>query len=194
MSSMIPDVAPVAGRSAALVDEIGFDILRIVRNNGRISIASLAAEVGISRANAYSRIDAMTRAGIITGYSAQIDHSKVGLGITALVFCTIQPQSWREFLATVGDIPDVESAKITTGEHDVMLTVRSADVVSMQSLVIGTIAELPVVTRLETVMVLGELFQRPYVLPTDIPERPSMSVESGLMRYTRTDPGRSARV
>lgn len=191
---MNADAQVSAGRSVAAIDEIGFDILRILRDNGRISIAALAAEAGISRASAYSRVEALTRAGVITGYSAHIDAGKVGLGISALVFCTIQPQSWKEFLASIAEVPDIESVKITTGEHDVMLTVRSADVVTMQSLVIGTIAELPEITRLETVMVLGEVFRRPYVLPTDIPERPSISVESGLMRFTRTDPGRSARV
>lgn len=170
------------------------EILRVLRGNGRISIAALAQEVGISRASAYSRVEAMTRAGVITGYSAEVDVGRLGLGVSALVFCTIQPQSWREFLDAIAALPDIESARITTGEHDVMLVVRSVDVESMQSLVIGTVAALPQVTRLETVMVLGEVFRRPYVLPSDIPERETISISEGLLRYTRTDPQRSKRV
>lgn len=194
MSSMNADDHASTGRSAAAIDEIGFDILRVLRDNGRISIAALAQEVGISRASAYSRVEALTRAGVISGYSARVDTAKIGLGVSALVFCTIQPQSWHSFLSSVGELPDVESARVTTGEHDVMLIVRSVDVETMQSLVIGTIAALPEVTKLETVIVLGEIFRRPYVLPTDIPAREPISVETGLMGFTRTDPTRQTRV
>ena len=194
MSSMNADDHASTGRSAAAIDEIGFDILQVLRDNGRISIAALAQEVGISRASAYSRVEALTRAGVISGYSARVDTAKVGLGVSALVFCTIQPQSWHSFLSSVGELPDVESARVTTGEHDVMLIVRSVDVETMQSLVIGTIAALPEVTKLETVIVLGEIFRRPYVLPTDLPAREPISVETGLMGFTRTDPTRQTRV
>lgn len=191
---MVEAMSHLGGRSAVIVDEIATDILRVLRDDGRISVAALAQEVGISRASAYSRVEALTKAGVITGYAAQVDVSKMGLGVSALVFCTIQPQSWQAFLDAVATLPDIESARITTGEHDVMLVVRSVDVETMQSLVIGTIAALPQVTRLETVMVLGEVFRRPYVLPADIPEREAIAANAGLMRYTRTDPHRSTRV
>ncbi|OZB85164.1 MAG: Fis family transcriptional regulator, partial [Microbacterium sp. 13-71-7] len=92
------------------MDEIAYDILRAMRRNGRISIAALAQEVGISRASAYSRVESLTRAGIITGYTAEVDTTRLGLGVSALVFCTIQPQSWSSFLQAIGDMPDVESA------------------------------------------------------------------------------------
>ncbi|MFT4136648.1 Lrp/AsnC family transcriptional regulator [Microbacterium sp.] len=177
-----------------MIDEIAYDILRVLRRNGRISIAALAQEVGISRASAYSRVEALTRAGIITGFTAEVDTARLGLGVSALVFCTVQPQQWMSFLRAIDELPDIESARVTTGEHDVMLIVRSVDMESIQSLVIGTIAALPEVTKLETVIVLGEVFRRSYVLPGDIPRREPISVESGLMRFTRTDQSRQSRV
>ncbi|MBK8730859.1 MAG: Lrp/AsnC family transcriptional regulator [Tetrasphaera sp.] len=175
------------------MDEIAYDILRALRGNGRISIAALAAEVGISRASAYSRIESLTRAGIITGYTAQVDPTRLGLGVSALVFCSVQPQSWSPFLQAISEMPDVESARVMTGEHDIMLVVHSVDLESMQSLVIGTVAALPEVTKIETVVVLSEVFRRPYVLPDDIPKRTPIAVDSGLMRFTRTDQGRPRR-
>lgn len=189
------DEAPVSsGRFAPVIDEIAYDILRSLRRNGRISIAALAQEVGISRASAYSRVEALTRAGIITGYTATVDATRLGLGVSALVFCTIQPQQWTSFLQAVGEMPDVESALVMTGEHDVMLIVRSVDMESMQSLVIGAIAARPEVTKVETAIVMGEVFRRPFVLPGDIPQRAQIGVDSGLMRFTRTDLGHSERV
>lgn len=191
---MTDDPSPASGRTAPVIDEIAYDILRVLRRNGRISIAALAQEVGISRASAYSRMESLTRAGIITGFVAEVDTTRLGLGVSALVFCTVQPQRWTAFLKAIGELPDIESARVMTGEHDVMLIVHSVDMESMQSLVIGTIAALPEVTKMETVIVLSEVFRRPYVLPGDIPHRAPISVDSGLMRFTRTDQKRQTRV
>ncbi|MFD1493508.1 MULTISPECIES: Lrp/AsnC family transcriptional regulator [Microbacterium] len=180
-----------AGRSAVQIDEIGYDILRVLRDDGRVSIAALAARVGISRASAYSRVEALTRAGVITGYSARVDAARAGLGVCALVFCSVHPQSWEEFFTAVRNLPEVESAKITTGEHDIMLLVRSIDVQGIYALVAGGIASLPHVARVETVLILNEVFERPYVLPTDIParERPP---QGGLVSFVATSSDRPA--
>lgn len=194
MSTMSDEQSVSSGRFAPVIDEIAYDILRSLRRNGRISIAALAQEVGISRASAYSRVEALTRAGIITGYTATVDPTRLGLGVSALVFCTIQPQQWTSFLQAVGEMPDVESALVMTGEHDVMLIVRSVDMEAMQSLVIGAIAARPEVTKVETAIVMGEVFRRPFVLPGDIPQRDQIGVDSGLMRFTRTDLGHGERV
>jgi Lrp/AsnC family leucine-responsive transcriptional regulator len=45
-------------------------ILRERRENGRISMAALPDKVNLSRASAYNRVVLLTRAGVITGFSA----------------------------------------------------------------------------------------------------------------------------
>ncbi|MFF2631452.1 Lrp/AsnC family transcriptional regulator [Microbacterium sp. NPDC058021] len=190
MSNMTESRMHSAGRSAVQIDEIGYDILRALRDDGRVSIAALASRVGISRASAYTRVEALTRAGVITGYAARVDPAKAGLGVCALVFCSVHPQNWEEFFAAVRALPEVESAKITTGEHDIMLLVRSIDVEGIHTLVVGGIASLPQVAKVETVLVLNEVFQRPYVLPTDIPGREAVLPEQGLMSFVATSSDR----
>ncbi|UFU07702.1 Lrp/AsnC family transcriptional regulator [Ruania halotolerans] len=182
------------GRSAAQIDEIGYRILEVLRDNGRISIAALAQEVGISRANAYARVEALTRAGVITGYTAQVDPARAGLGICALVFVTVHPQTWPDFLEVISQMRDIESAKITTGEHDVMLLIRGGDVNVIHGFVVGVIAALPQVKSVETVLVLDEVFDRGYLLPSDLSARAEAVAERGLMRYTRTNPDRPSRI
>ncbi|SEF00745.1 Lrp/AsnC family transcriptional regulator [Ruania alba] len=184
----------MAGRSAGQVDEIGYRILEVLRDNGRISIAALAQQVGISRASAYARVEALTQAGVIMGYTARVDPARAGLGICALVFVTVHPQTWPDFLDAIREMPDIESAKITTGEHDVMLLIRGADVDVIHGFVVGVIAALPQVKSVETVLVLDEVFDRGYLLPTDVSGRGQAVAERGLMRYTRTNPDRPSRI
>lgn len=191
---MDTETTKASGRSAAGIDEISYRILQVLRDHGRISMAALAQEVGVSRSNAYARVETMTEAGVITGYSAQIDPVRAGLGICTLVFVTTHPQRVTEFLEEIAKIPEVESAKITTGEHDVMLLTRAAGVEDVHSFVVGVIAALPQVMSVETVLVLDEVFDRGRLLPSDLADRQQVAAERGLLRYTRTNPDRPSSI
>ena len=179
-----------SGRSAADLDATNLKILQVLRQDGRISITALAEQVGISRANAYTRVGDLVDQGVITGFAAQVDPAKVGLGICALVFVSVHPQTWDAFRAQIDSMPDIESCRITTGEHDAMLLIRANEVGTIHEFVIGTIASLPQVKSLETVLVLDEVFQRPYLLPTDLRDPGPVDSGMGLMRFTRASPDR----
>ena len=166
-------------------------ILEELRLNGRISMAQLADAVGISRASAYSRVEAMSAEGVITGYTATIDSARAGLGICALVFVTVHPQAWVGFRNTVQQMPEVESCMVTTGAHDAMLTIRAGDVGTIHEFVISGLAVLSEVKSVETVLVLDEVFRRPYLLPSDLPDRGHSPGPVGLTKFTRADPQRS---
>lgn len=153
-------------------------------------MVALAEHVGVSRANAYTRVGEMIDQGVITGYSARIDPAKVGLGICALVFVSVHPQTWVSFRDRITTMPDIESCRITTGEHDAMLLIRGGDVGTIHEFVIGDLAALPEVKSVETVLVLDEVFQRPYLLPTDLTDRETVDAGMGLMRFTRASPNR----
>ncbi|MEZ3160676.1 Lrp/AsnC family transcriptional regulator [Microbacterium sp. BWT-B31] len=179
----------MAGRSASSLDAVGYRILEVLRENGRISMAALAARVGISRAGAYTRVEALTRDGVITGFSARVDPARAGLSICALVFVTVHPQSWPDFRAALADMPDVEYCAITTGEHDAMLLVRAVDVGGVHVFATGVVAQVPAVKSVVSVVVLDEVVRKPFVLPSDIPDRPT-DVRLGMTRWTPAAAGR----
>ena len=189
MSSKDAEQLKHSGRSATPVDEIGYRILEVLRDNGRISIAALADRVGISRASAYSRVESLVSDGVITGFSARVDHAKAGLSIGALVFVTVMPQAWASFRERVMEMPDVEWCAITTGEHDAMLLIRAVDVSGVHDFSTGVIAQLPEVRTVVSVVVLDEVIRRSYLLPSDLPEREATE-SLGMTRWTPASPGR----
>ncbi|WP_314648235.1 Lrp/AsnC family transcriptional regulator [uncultured Microbacterium sp.] len=191
MSSKDAEQAKHSGRSATPLDETAYRILDVLRDNGRISIAALADRVGISRASAYSRVESLVSDGVITGFGARVDHAKAGLSIGALVFVTVLPQAWASFRDRIVDMPDVEWCAITTGEHDAMLLIRATDVSGVHEFSTGVIAQLPEVRTVVSVVVLDEVVRRPFLLPTDIPERET-EVPLGMTRWTPASPGRDA--
>ncbi|MCK2025656.1 Lrp/AsnC family transcriptional regulator [Microbacterium sufflavum] len=171
------------------MDETAYRILDVLRDNGRVSIAALAEKVGISRASAYTRVESLVHDGVITGFSARVDHAKAGLSIGALVFVTVMPQAWASFRERIIEMPDVEWCAITTGEHDAMLLIRAVDVSGVHEFSTGVIAQLPEVRTVVSVVVLDEVVRRPYLLPADLPERDT-EVPLGMTRWTPASPGR----
>lgn len=171
------------------LDDVSYRILEVLRENGRVSIAALAERVGISRANAYTRMEALVHDGVITGFNARVDPAKAGLSIAALVFVTVMPQAWTSFRERVIEMPDVEWCAITTGEHDAMLLIRAVDVSGVHEFSTGVIAQLPEVRTVVSVVVLDEVVRRSFLLPTDIAERDTR-IPLGMTRWTPASPGR----
>ncbi|MEV4477571.1 MULTISPECIES: Lrp/AsnC family transcriptional regulator [Nonomuraea] len=184
------------------LDEIHMKILEVLRENGRISVAALAERVGISRANAYTRFEALRADGAIKRFTAEIDHVRTGLGITALIFVTVRQQMWKQFRAELARMPEVEYCAITTGQHDAMIQVRVSDVAAVHTMVTDRLANIPAVKATETVFILDEVLKRPYVLPSDRDQaaraqrRPTPETQGdvplGKMRFVGAAEGRAA--
>jgi Lrp/AsnC family leucine-responsive transcriptional regulator len=186
------DGQPLSGQKATGLDDVNMRILSVLRDDGRISMAALADKVNVSRASVYNRVEQMIAAGIITGFSAQVEPSLVGLQVCALVFVTVHPQSWHRFREGILQMPDVEYCAITTGEHDAMLLIRALDIGGIHDFVTGVVAARPEVKSVVSVVVLDEVVRRSYVLPSDIPDRSGMSNRLGMTRFTTAGNGRDA--
>src|SRR5580700_8681787 len=118
------------------LDDLDRQIVAALRADGRLSMRALASELHISRANAYARVDRLERAGVITGYSATINPQKYGYGLSAYVFLKIAQQSWKKVRNQVLSIPEVDHAALVSGEHDLMLLVRTRDAAALRDLVL----------------------------------------------------------
>lgn len=152
-------------RGQVSVDEVDLSMLEILREDGRISIAALAEAVGISRANAYARLERLRTEGVIEGFSARINYRKIGLGTSAITFMKVR-QPAREALAKhMADLPGVEYAAHVTGEHDVIVLMRAPDVDTMRDDIMAKLYDAPPVKSLHTIFVLDEVVHRSYVLP-----------------------------
>lgn len=180
-----PD-SSAAGPTAGPPDDIDQRILAGLRADGRISMSALADQVGISRATAYTRVESMLAAGVITGFSAQVDPRKVGFGICTLVFVTVAPQTWASFRRRVAEMSQVEYCAVTTGEHDAMLLVRAVDVAEVHHFVTEVLSLLPEIRAVESVLVMDEVLRRPYLLPGDVPPLPPAGPQPvGMTRFIR---------
>ncbi|MEU1880976.1 Lrp/AsnC family transcriptional regulator [Streptosporangium sp. NPDC001559] len=206
MTETSRNMSPDGGQAGRIgigldLDATHLRILEVLRENGRISVAALAERVGISRANAYTRFEALRADGAIRRFTAEIDHVRAGLGITALIFVTVRQQMWRQFRAQLAHMPEVEYCAVTTGQHDAMIQVRMTDVAAVHTMVTERLANIPAVKATETVFILDEVIRRPYVLPSDrgpawstrrpAPDPAGGEVPLGKMRFVGAAEGRA---
>lgn len=173
------------GQSDTAIDDVDLKILSTLREAGRISMSALADSVGVSRATAYTRVESLVDSGVVTGFSARVDSRRTGLGICALVFVTVRPQTWPAFRRRVLEMTQIEYCAVTTGQHDAMLLIRSRDVAEVHEFVTNTLSVLPEIRALETVLVLDEVVDRPYLLPEDIPADAAAVAQIGMTRFIR---------
>jgi DNA-binding Lrp family transcriptional regulator len=146
-----------AGRSVKPLDGPDRLILRELIRDARTSVRSLAARVHISRANAYARVDRLIADGVITGFSAQIDHERAGLGTSAYVSLSIEQNSWREVSSRLGRLPYVEHVSMLGADFDVLVLVRAPDNAALRDLVLDRIQAIPGVQTTRTWLLFDEL-------------------------------------
>ncbi|QMW22575.1 Lrp/AsnC family transcriptional regulator [Sandaracinobacteroides saxicola] len=113
------------------LDLIDTRILREVQRDATLSLAELAAKVGLSATPCWKRIKRMEAAGIITKRVTLVNREAVGLGVTAFVSIRAgaHDEGWLErFAGGVSAIPEVVEFYRMAGEVDYLLKVVCHDI------------------------------------------------------------------
>ncbi|MEQ8666587.1 MAG: Lrp/AsnC ligand binding domain-containing protein [Rhodospirillales bacterium] len=135
------------------MDKIDRRIVAELRRNARVTVTELAARVGVSKTPCQNRIKRLERDGYLRGYTALVDHGKLGQGHVAFVQVHLSDtteKALQAFNAAVRDVPSVEQCHMIAGGFDYLLKVRSADIVEYRKTLGETIACLPHVSHTST--------------------------------------------
>ncbi len=80
------------------LDATDAKIIRILQENGRISMQRLSEKINMSSPAATERVKKLEEAGIITGYTAVVDPEKLGLHTHAYVLLNSIPEAQKQRL------------------------------------------------------------------------------------------------
>ena len=152
------------GSDQRQLDRIDRAILRLLQQDGRASIRSVAERVHVSRANAYARIARMVESGVIRGFTARVDHERAGQGASAYITLKIVQNSWRTVRGQLLELPGVEHMALVSGDFDVLMLVHTVDNRALRELVLNRIQAIPEVLGTHTLLVFDETDRTP-VLP-----------------------------
>jgi len=117
------------------MEEIDRAIVRLLAADGRMSFTDLGRETGLSTSAVHQRVKRLEQRGVILGYGARIDHSAVGLPLTAFVSITpVDPAAPDDYPSRLLDIPAIESCYSVAGQESYILTVRVASPAALEAL------------------------------------------------------------
>ena len=140
------------------LDDMNRRILHALENEGRLSNVDLAARVGLSPSACLRRVQELERSGIISGYRAIIDRSKLGSAITIFVMVGLAAhlkKDARAFEQAMDRAPEVRECHNITGNVEYLLRVEVADLAAYKAFHADTLGVLPQVASITSYISLG---------------------------------------
>ena len=130
----------------ASLDSIDRRLLAELQAEGRITNVELAQRVGLTAPPCLRRVRALEESGVIRGYHADLDASKLGFAITVFAMGSLRSQAeedLRAFEAHVKTLPEVRECHMLNGEIDFILKIVSQDLQSFQELLTSKLTPAP---------------------------------------------------
>ncbi|RLI40397.1 AsnC family transcriptional regulator [Candidatus Bathyarchaeota archaeon] len=106
------------------LDETDVKILKTLMTDARLSSRQIATKCGVSIGTVLSRIKKMERNGIITGYSAVVNHEKLGYELTVVTEITVSKGRLLEMENEIARLPNVCCVYDTTGLTDAIVIAK----------------------------------------------------------------------
>jgi DNA-binding Lrp family transcriptional regulator len=139
----------------AEVDDIDRELIALLTEDARRTFADMAVTVGLSTAAVKRRVDRLRETGVITGFTVQVDHTKLGWGVEAFTEVRYTgTTAVSDIVATATTIPEVQAVYTIAGDPDALIRVRAHDLPDLQR-VIDRLRRAGSVTGTKTLMVLG---------------------------------------
>ena len=120
-------------------------------------IAVLAEEIGLSPSACHRRVRALEDSGVIAGYAARIDQTKLGLTLLIFVEISLKSQSrdgLEAFERAVTRFDDILECHLTSGHADYILRVVARDMEDYAAIHRDCLSRLPNVASMQTIFTL----------------------------------------
>jgi Lrp/AsnC family leucine-responsive transcriptional regulator len=136
------------------LDSIDEGIISLLTADARLSASEIGRRVGLSPAATKRRIDRLENTGVITGYHATLDGSKMDGSVEAFIELRFAGETQVDDIESTASIPEVIEAFTTAGDPDALARIRVHDLEHLKQ-VVDRIRRTGRVTGTKTLIVLG---------------------------------------
>lgn len=140
------------------LDAIDRRILELLQVDGRMTVAALAEEVGLTATPMLQRIRKLEQAGVIARYAAIVDAAKVGRPVLAFIHVTLRNHGMaphQKLVAIARELGQVLECHHIAGEEDFLLKVCVRDIAELERLLLHELSASGIVGRVKTTLVLS---------------------------------------
>ncbi|MGW4101594.1 Lrp/AsnC family transcriptional regulator [Streptomyces sp. NPDC004976] len=137
------------------VDGVDTTIIDLLVQHGRRSVTEIAEQVSLSPSAVKRRVDRLERLGVILGYTALLDHDKLGAGFEAFVELRFAGDVKVEAITMAAtSVKEVLEVFTLAGDADALVRVRVSGVQHLRDVIDRLRRSGPVIGT-KTLMVLG---------------------------------------
>ncbi len=116
------------------MDDIDHKLIALLRQNGRASIADLAAALGVSRGTVTNRMNRLETTGVIRGYTAVLRPDAETGTVRAWMAIQVEGAQARKVVASLLGEPGVVSLHDTNGRWDLLAELRATSMVELSQI------------------------------------------------------------
>jgi Lrp/AsnC family transcriptional regulator, leucine-responsive regulatory protein len=117
------------------LDSVDWKILSLLQQDGRMSFTALGREVSLSAPAVTERVRRLESLGVITGFTAVVSPSRLGLPIESIVRVRVRSLDTPRFRSQVLVLPQILDADHVTGDDCWLLRVVCRSMVELEELV-----------------------------------------------------------
>ena len=146
------------------LDRTDRDIIRSLERDARMSLRSVAEEIGVSLGTVSNRLKRLEDTGVVKGYRVEIDPDKVVWGLSVVVGLRIEKGRLLELQRLIAEDSRVLGVYDVTGEFDSMILARAKDRSDLDDLS-KTVLSMDGIMRSVTHFVLNTVKEKPTSVP-----------------------------
>ena len=137
-----------------MMDDVDQRLLAELRRDGRASLSDLADRLGISRATVRSRMERMTLAGEIAGYTVLTRSDITAAPVRGLMLVRVEGRNSNKILSRLTGIPAVQAVHSTNGAWSLIAELGAQSLLELDE-VINRIRDIEGVVHSETNLLLS---------------------------------------
>jgi DNA-binding Lrp family transcriptional regulator len=148
------------------LDHIDNRILAELQDDGRMTNVELANRVGLTAPPCLRRVKALEQDGMINGYHAALNASRLGYTITVFAMVSLKSQAetdLRAFEDHIATLDPVRECHMLNGEIDFILKIVARDLQEFQLFLTSALTTAPNVASVKTSLTIRTSKNRPGV-------------------------------
>ena len=142
------------------LDKLDRRILKVLQQQGRISMTELAEQVGLSTTPCTERVRRLEREGVIEGYSARVNPKALGLPLLVFVEIKLASKSgdiFEAFRREVLKLPQILDCHLVSGDFDYLIKARIPDMSQYRELLGDILLKMPQAEESRSYIVMEEV-------------------------------------
>jgi DNA-binding Lrp family transcriptional regulator len=141
------------------LDELDRNLVALLQNNARESVANLARQLGVARTTVIARIARLEKTNVIAGYGVRLGQDVLDASIYAYVGIILAPKYGPDVQKRLSKMPEVQLLCAVSGEFDYVAWLR-ADSPDRLNELLDQIGGLAGVERTTTSIILARKIDR----------------------------------